>query len=172
MWKHWSLEKPHCGTAGRSMISGNISSRTVFCKTKQSGTASDSTRRAVEQLAVPWLSGKNQQWNVQGNGTIVDACGTCLGTKNTAPPGGNQPGGDKIQLWAKIQPQGGVAALVINNSPEHTSFDVNFAALNITSTTVSVRNIWELKDLGTANAKYSASVPAYDSAFLMLTPVS
>ena len=120
----------------------------------------------------PCNGGKNQQWTVQVNGTIVDACGACLGTKSIPPPGGSQPGGDKVQLWAKVQPQGGVAALVINNSPVPTNFDVNFAALNITSTSVAVRDIWDLRDLGTASMKYSVSVSAYDSAFLMLTPVA
>ena len=120
----------------------------------------------------PCNGGKNQQWTVHGNGTFVDACGACLGTKTTPPPGGSQPGGDKVQLWAKIQPQGRVAALVINNSPVPTNVDVSFAALNITSASVAVRDIWDLRDLGTANVKYPVSVSAYDSAFLMLTPVS
>ena len=119
--------------------------------------------------------GKNQQWGVvAGNGTVVDACGACLGTKAVPPPGAAQPGGArKLQLWAKPQPQGRVAALVINNSPTTTTYDITFGLLNLTSPSGSaaVRDIWQQRDAGTAQGgKFTVTVAGYDSAFLLFAP--
>lgn len=75
--------------------------------------------------------------------------------------------GGTLQLWAKAQLHGAIAALVINNSSNIVDFDV-LASLNITGSP-SVRDIWNQKDIED-NGFSAARVPAYDSAFLRITP--
>jgi len=76
------------------------------------------------------------------------------------------------QLWAKPQPKGGAAALLINQSPDPIAdFVLDFSALNLTAgQAYTVRDIWEQKDVGTATGAHNLTVPAYDSAFVLLTP--
>ena len=75
------------------------------------------------------------------------------------------------QLWAKRQPGGGSAVLFINHSPTPQSYSVTLAKLNLTKTSYTVKDIWERKETGTATGDLKfAAVPAYDSAFLLLTP--
>ena len=115
-------------------------------------------------------SGKNQQWNTTADGQLVDACGACIGTKPTPPPGASDASGGEVQLWAKPQPAGTVAALVINNSPTAFIAKIEVAALGM-SGTQSVRDIWARRDIGsTTDLSYSATIPPYDSAFLLFAP--
>ena len=76
------------------------------------------------------------------------------------------------QLWAKPQPNGASAALLINTSPKvMANFVLDFATLNLTAGgTYKVRDIWEQHDVGTATGQHNLTVPAYDSAFVLLTP--
>ena len=76
------------------------------------------------------------------------------------------------QLWAKPQPKGGTAALLVNQSPDPIAdFVLDFGTLNLTAgQTYTVRDIWEQKDVGTATGAHNLTVPAYDSAFVLLTP--
>lgn len=78
--------------------------------------------------------------------------------------------GGMVQLWAKPQLGGAVAALVINNSPKTASFDVNFKVLNVSGGTAMVRDIWKQRDLGKFQNHMLARVAPYDSAFLHITP--
>lgn len=75
------------------------------------------------------------------------------------------------QVWAKPQPGGALAVLVINTGIEPlTQHSLNFPKLNLTTGTYTVRDIWEKKDLGAATGQFPVTVPPYDSAFLLLTP--
>merc|ERR1719469_1547918 len=77
------------------------------------------------------------------------------------------------QVWAKPQPGGALAVLVINIGGELiTHHSLNFPKLNLTTGTYTVRDIWEKKDLGTATGQFPVTVPPYDSAFLLLSPDS
>jgi len=74
------------------------------------------------------------------------------------------------QLWAKPQPGGAMAALLINHSEKPLdAYTVPFAKLNLTAASYHVRDIWERKDLGSTK-QLSFKVKPYDSAFVMLTP--
>jgi len=77
------------------------------------------------------------------------------------------------QIWAKKQPHGGMAVLLINHGGKlidgHT-IDLK-TTLNLTAPSYTARDVWAHKDLGTVpEAKLSLSVFPYDSAFVLLTP--
>eukprot|EP00937_MAST-01D_sp_MAST-1D-sp2_P005381 g5381.t1 len=119
--------------------------------------------------------GKNQQWTLaaDGTGTVTDACGACLGTKATPPPGASGAGKNEAQVWAKPQPGGKAAVLIINNSPATVNVDVDLAQARVNATEAAVRDIWAHKDLAsTEGGVYKAIVGAYDSAFVMLAPAT
>jgi hypothetical protein len=128
----------------------------------------------------PCNGGPNQEWffGANGNnGTITDGCGACLGVKQVAPPGGGG-GSDiltKVQIWAKPQPRGAFAVLLINASPETIlkPYVLPFDKLNMTqhTTTATVRDIWNREDLGTFTDEFSLpAVDAFDSGFYLITP--
>jgi alpha-galactosidase len=75
------------------------------------------------------------------------------------------------QLWAKKQPGGAAAVLFINHSPKPQSYNVSMAKLNLTASSYTVHDIWTRKSAGEASKELKLPpVPAYDSAFLLLTP--
>jgi hypothetical protein len=78
--------------------------------------------------------------------------------------------GEGAQLWAKRQPRGGSAALLINHSPKAMNYTLDFAKLNLTGSSYQVRDIWAAKDMGPSSKQLPIMVPAYDSAFFLLTP--
>ncbi|KAL1524703.1 hypothetical protein AB1Y20_019588 [Prymnesium parvum] len=78
------------------------------------------------------------------------------------------------QLWAKRQPGGAMAILLINHRGEsivnHT-VDLKHT-LNLTAGSYEARDVWAHKPMGVVSDKLSLSVVAYDSAFILLTPTS
>ena len=90
---------------------------------------------------------------------------------------------EALQLWAKPQPGGAVAILVINVAANiGLDFEVSLAELGLPSTsTVSVRDIWQHQDLGHGpiddlDRRFSGTVQGHvnarDSAFLLLRPLA
>lgn len=116
--------------------------------------------------------GSNQKWTFNQNGTLQDGCGTCLGVNSKPPPGASTKSASVAQLWVKPQPNGAKAVLLINSSPEPASgLSVSLAELGITGAAVSVRDVWNHKDLGRTTAAQLdfPTIGIYDSGFFMLT---
>ena len=76
------------------------------------------------------------------------------------------------QLWAKRQPGGASAALLINHSPRPLKFVIQLAKLNLTASNYQARDIWARKDIGSVSSEITLSAPGYDSAFVLLSPAS
>ena len=76
------------------------------------------------------------------------------------------------QLWAKRQPGGATAALLINHGPQPLSrYAIALSKLNLTAASYVVRDIWGRKDVGNATKELEfAPVKPFDSAFVLLTP--
>jgi hypothetical protein len=109
-----------------------------------------------------------QHWTHNGS-VIADACGNCLVERKDP-----QAPDTSVQLWAKPQPAGGVAVLLINNSPhtQHPEIAFDAATLGATATESSkwkVRDIWERADVGVFSGSFTPKVPAYDSGFYLLS---
>jgi len=81
---------------------------------------------------------------------------------------------DAIQLWAKPQPGGAVAVLVINadaSSVSGVEFAVTLSELGFQggSGSVLVRDIWRRQDMGKVTGRLIGRVNARDSAFMLLS---
>jgi hypothetical protein len=80
------------------------------------------------------------------------------------------------QMWAKPLPSGELAVLLINASPMPLaagSKNLNFSALNLTSTSVTVRDIWLHRGLGVFHGVWPVpTVPPFDSVFVRLAPAT
>lgn len=78
-----------------------------------------------------------------------------------------------LQIWAKQQPKGAMAVLVLNSddaSVNHT-VSVDFRSLNLTASSYNVRDIWLQRDLNPAKAQLNTDpIPGHDSRFYLLTP--
>jgi len=102
----------------------------------------------------------NQQW-AGHPGSLVSTQLLSSGT----------PGTSFVQLWVKPQYRNAKAAFVLNNSPNVVKFVLEFRSVNITEGSASVRDIWQQRDLGSFHDHMLLHVPAYDSAFLRITPM-
>eukprot|EP00463_Aulacantha_scolymantha_P002806 TRINITY_DN354_c0_g1_i2.p1 TRINITY_DN354_c0_g1~~TRINITY_DN354_c0_g1_i2.p1 ORF type:complete len:275 (+),score=54.55 TRINITY_DN354_c0_g1_i2:496-1320(+) len=79
--------------------------------------------------------------------------------------------GNGFMLWAKKQPKGAQAVLVINEGSSSKPETIKFSDIGITSSSANVRDLWNHKDLGTASSSFTtAAIGSHDSAFLLITP--
>jgi len=75
------------------------------------------------------------------------------------------------QLWAKKQPGGASAALLINHGSQPiNNYQVNLAMLNLTAASYNVTDVWNVTKPFTTTGNFQLTVAPYDSAFLLLTP--
>jgi len=90
----------------------------------------------------------------------------CVSIKNENPFSG-------WQLWGKPQLKGTYAVFFLNNDPsQNYNMTINFAQLNISSSQVQVRDIWNRKDLGTFQNSFTTDrVLGHDSRFYLFTPL-
>jgi len=112
--------------------------------------------------------GGNQKFDFNGDTTLSDNDNPkhCL-TSSTTPPVSQ----DVFQLWAKPQPNGAVAVLVMSSTSlgAHAA-NVTFAELSLPSR-VLVRDVWQQKDIGTFTTQYTTGpIIPYDSVLLLLSP--
>eukprot|EP00456_Euglypha_rotunda_P072685 TRINITY_DN6586_c0_g1_i2.p1 TRINITY_DN6586_c0_g1~~TRINITY_DN6586_c0_g1_i2.p1 ORF type:complete len:534 (-),score=57.64 TRINITY_DN6586_c0_g1_i2:133-1734(-) len=118
--------------------------------------------------------GCNQQFNFNSDGSFSDRCSgsqpkKCLSARTDSPVGGNL-----MQIWAKPQPKGAVACLVLNSDQDGpaTVVQIDLSSLNITGS-VNVRDLWLHKDLGVAKDTFTTdAIPGYDSRFYLFTPTT
>lgn len=77
------------------------------------------------------------------------------------------------QIWAKTLNNGAQAALLLNTGDASTTVSLQISDLGYTATQkVSLRSIWDHKDLGTftGSDSYSVNLSAHDSAFITVSP--
>lgn len=75
------------------------------------------------------------------------------------------------RLWAKPQPFGAMAALLINHgSAPINNYTIALSKLNLSASSYTVQDIWSGAQLGQATRVLPLKAPAYDSAFVLLTP--
>lgn len=80
--------------------------------------------------------------------------------------------GNGAQLWHKPQPNSTIAVLVINSQSSTISTNITLAELNMTSSSCTIRNVWQRKDMGQATNAVSIEVAPLDSQFLLLSPLA
>jgi len=74
------------------------------------------------------------------------------------------------QLWVKPQPNGALAAFVLNHGSSVLDYSIDFKKLNLTQASYDARDIWAHTSNGSAANHFNVSVPGYDSAFLVFSP--
>ena len=100
----------------------------------------------------------------------------CLDVKATVPSGGGGGGGsDEVQIWAKPQPGGAVAVLVINvGDVNNATVPFTMAEVKYTHTTgaTTVLDIWTGKtSTESAVTTYTTdSIAPHDSRFFLFSP--
>ena len=83
--------------------------------------------------------------------------------------------GDALMLWAKPQPGGAVAVLLVNNHPRMTFADVEFSAEEVgialgAGKEAKIRDIWGRVDSGQSqNGRIKRTLSPRDTEFMLLT---
>ena len=91
-----------------------------------------------------------------------------------APQPGSAPL-NKLQLWMKPQGPSACAIFVLNYAAAAAKHSIDFSKLKFNGTAVlggkkvTVRDVWQRQTLPPATGSMEVSVPAYDSALLLLT---
>lgn len=116
--------------------------------------------------------GTNEDFSISTSGVIADKSGHCLAYKSTSPSGSGS--GTILQLWAKPQPQGAMAVLVLNSdatTAQNHTVTIDFKSLNLTDASYNVRSIWDHADLPAASGSFVTDpIPGHDSRFYLLSP--
>lgn len=80
---------------------------------------------------------------------------------------------DLYQVWAKPVKNDGVAVLVIAHNDNSTAAAFSFEEIGLNATDATIRDVWGLKDLGSANTNFTTPVlESHDSGFYVFTPAS
>ena len=107
-----------------------------------------------------------------------DTCqnGHCLTAKATKPGGGGGGGGgDALQIWAKPQPNGATAVLVINDSAGNVTVPFDFAAVGFEAPpgiATTVLDIWTgmSSTVATGTTSFTSDIfGSHDSRFYLLS---
>lgn len=119
----------------------------------------------------------NEQFKIV-DGTLCSDNGYCLQAKASSPGGGGGGGGmQSLQLWAKPQPAGGTAVLVLNhNDPDDTTqgnltATFSFAEVGFTPIAGSskITNVWSGKSVPLSGTNFTTDAfGGYDSRFYLL----
>ena len=99
------------------------------------------------------------------------AADTCI---NASP---TMDDAESLMLWAKPQPEGATAVLVVNNHPTLTFDNVTFTLAEVgfggTAGEAVIRDIWRRADVGhSQDGAVSVAIAARDSRFLLLSPAA
>jgi alpha-galactosidase len=88
--------------------------------------------------------------------------------ERTQLPGEQRPSCDR-RIWARPLADGSYAIGLFNlaDSPDELSFDLKLVGL---SGSAAVRNLWERRDLGRAEGRFSMPVPAHGAQLLRMKP--
>ena len=73
----------------------------------------------------------------------------------------------QLQIWVKPLYDGSLAVALFNRTEKEENISVNWADLNM-PLKCKVRNIWEAKDLGEQNDKYTVNVKSHETVLLKI----
>lgn len=115
-------------------------------------------------------TGSNQRFLHPFGRVLKTPTNICLQPSTTKPGGGPPPLPQTLQLWAKPQPHGAMAVLLINaDATIDAKATVQLQDLNMTGM-VSVRDVWARQHVGIFSDSFLVQVPAQDSVFMVLYP--
>jgi len=165
------LTAQKCGSSANQQFTYDSTSKTLKADNGQCVDINNFQGPAVELWSCN--GGCNQQWKFNADGTLSDSCSggnplRCVSAKNNSPFSGST-----LQLWGKPQLKSAWGTLLLNNDPVNPyTVDIDLSLYNFTGK-VTVRDIWNRKDLGTFQTTFTTdSVAGHDSRLYLITPVS
>lgn len=80
------------------------------------------------------------------------------------------PNADVCEVWARPLANGSMAVGLFNRGRKDAIVDISWRKLGLTGPQ-SVRDLWQRRDLGRFDDRYSAMIPSHGTAMLKLTPI-
>ena len=123
--------------------------------------------------------GANEEWFFGDGGAMCFAKSHAHNQRCMAeishPPPSPTPGGSGTvpswQVYAKPLPGNKMAAFLFNADTKPQPVSVALASLGFEGSSVAIRDVWAHKDLPASGTIVSATLEAYDSALLILSPI-
>ena len=100
---------------------------------------------------------ESQQWEYDENEHTFKSLGKCLSSAKAV---------EQTEVWAGNLSDGSMAVLLLNRAYYETEVSVTWKELGLNYTNVSVRDLWEKKDLGKIEDGYKITLATHDSKFL------
>ena len=100
---------------------------------------------------------ESQQWEYDENEHTFKSLGKCLSSAKAV---------EQTEVWAGNLSDGSMAVLLLNRAYYEAEVSVTWKELGLNYTNVSVRDLWEKKDLGKVEDGYKITLATHDSKFL------
>ena len=106
------------------------------------------------------LCNESVEWEYNETEHTLKADGKCL-TSNV----------EATEVWAGNLSEGAYAVLLLNRASISGKVEVSWSELGIKEKKVKIRDLWEKKDLGEFEDKYSVYLSSHDSVLLKVVPI-
>ena len=106
------------------------------------------------------LCNESVEWEYNETEHTLKADGKCL-TSNV----------EATEVWAGNLSEGAYAVLLLNRASISGKVEVTWSELGINEKKVKIRDLWEKKDLGEFENKYSVYLSSHDSVLLKVVPI-
>ena len=106
------------------------------------------------------LCNESVEWEYNETEHTLKADGKCL-TSNV----------EATEVWAGNLSEGAYAVLLLNRASISGKVEVSWSELGINEKKVKIRDLWEKKDLGEFEDKYSVYLSSHDSVLLKIVPI-
>ena len=106
------------------------------------------------------LCNESVEWEYNETEHTLKADGKCL-TSNV----------EATEVWAGNLSEGAYAVLLLNRASISGKVEVSWSELGINEKKVKIRDLWEKKDLGEFENKYSVYLSSHDSVLLKVVPI-
>ena len=106
------------------------------------------------------LCNESVEWEYNETEHTLKADGKCL-TSNV----------EATEVWAGNLSEGAYAVLLLNRASISGKVEVSWSELGINEKKVKIRDLWEKKDLGEFEDKYSVYLSSHDSVLLKVVPI-
>ena len=103
---------------------------------------------------------ESQQWEYDEEEHTFKSMGKCLATAAAV---------EQTEVWAGNLSDGSMAVLLVNRAYYETNVEVTWKELGLNYTNVSVRDLWEQKDLGVFLDGYKIKLATHDSKLLKVS---
>jgi alpha-galactosidase len=76
----------------------------------------------------------------------------------------------ELQVWVKPLKDGSKAVVLFNRASVPTAMTASWGRIGLHTSKAMVRDLWEHKDLGVVDSRYTATVPSHGVVMLRVTP--